>query len=70
MKTPSLSYLKIIKILETYGYSVRRQSGSHIILEHESNEKIVVVPRHDPVRKGTLLNIIRHTGLTKDEFLT
>ncbi len=29
----------------------------------------VTVPRHDPVKKGTLLAIIMQAGLTKEEFL-
>jgi len=30
----------------------------------------VTVPRHDPVKKGTLLAIITQAGLTKEEFLS
>ena len=69
VENPLISYLRVIKVLEMLGYSVKRQSGSHIILEQGGTEKIVVVPRHDTVKRGTLLNIIKQTGLDKDEFL-
>jgi predicted RNA binding protein YcfA (HicA-like mRNA interferase family) len=31
--------------------------------------KSLTVPRHDEIRRGTLLTIIEETGLTKEEFL-
>jgi predicted RNA binding protein YcfA (HicA-like mRNA interferase family) len=43
------------------------QKGSHIFLT-DGNHKLTV-PRHDPIRKGTLLAIIQQAGLTKEEFL-
>jgi hypothetical protein len=30
----------------------------------------VTVPRHEVIRKGTLLSIIQRAGLTKKDFLT
>ena len=48
-----------------------RQKGSHIILKKEISDKIVavVVPNHDELDKGTLLEIIRQAGLKREEFL-
>ena len=53
------------------GFKVARQKGSHIILvkETETGKKAVVVPNHKEIDKGTLLEIIRQAGLTRDEFL-
>ena len=43
----------------------------HIILikQLESGKKGVVVPNHKEVDKGTLLEIIRQAGLTREEFM-
>lgn len=45
-----------------------RQRGSHIVVESQ-NGKSLTIPRHDEVRRGTLLHIIEEAGLTKEEFL-
>ena len=70
MKLPRLSGREVIKILAKVGFKIARQKGSHIILIKESEKgKIgVVVPNHKEVDKGTLLEIIRQAGLTRDEF--
>jgi predicted RNA binding protein YcfA (HicA-like mRNA interferase family) len=36
MKLPIVSGMKIVKALNKFGFSVTRQSGSHIILVRES----------------------------------
>ncbi len=70
-KLPRLSGKEIIKALSRAGFSVARQKGSHVILVKQNNEgkKALVVPNHKEVDKGTLLEIIRQAGLTKEEFL-
>lgn len=71
MKLPRLSGREVIKILAKCGFSIARQKGSHIILvkETDNGKKPVVVPNHDEIDKGTLLEIIRQAGLTRDEFI-
>ena len=71
MKLPILSGHDIIKILSKQGFRVARQKGSHIILVKESNasKRGVVVPNHKEIDRGTLLEIIRQSGFTKEEFI-
>ena len=71
MKLPVLSGREVIKILKKVGFEEKRQKGSHIILikKTEQGKKAVVVPNHNEVDKGTLLEIIRQAGLTREEFL-
>ena len=71
MKLPILSGREVIKILSKQGFKTARQKGSHIILVKESDKgkKAVVVPNHQEIDRGTLLEIIRQAGLSKDEFL-
>jgi predicted RNA binding protein YcfA (HicA-like mRNA interferase family) len=49
------------------GFKIVHQKGSHIFLT-DSKHKITV-PRHEIIKKGTLLAIIQQAGLTKEEFL-
>ena len=71
MKLPVLSGREVIKILSKQGFTVARQKGSHIILVKESKDgkNGVVVPNHKEIDKGTLLEIIRQSGMAKEEFL-
>ena len=68
-KLPVLSGIEVIKILKKIGFEPVRQKGSHIILRNISNpQKAVVVPNHKEVDSGTLLEIIRQSGLKREEF--
>ena len=71
MKLPILSGRDVIKILSKQGFAVARQKGSHVILVKETKDsKIgVVVPNHKEIDKGTLLEIIRQSGMAKEDFL-
>jgi predicted RNA binding protein YcfA (HicA-like mRNA interferase family) len=70
-KLPRLSGKEVVKILKKIGFLPVRQRGSHIILtkQTEQGKKAIVVPNHREIDKGTLLEIIRQAGLTKEEFL-
>ncbi|MCQ1537772.1 type II toxin-antitoxin system HicA family toxin [Methanocalculus taiwanensis] len=69
-KLPILSYLEVIKALNKIGYSVDHQTGSHIILRQEKEpHRRLTIPNHKEISKGTIQSIIRHAGLTKDEFI-
>jgi predicted RNA binding protein YcfA (HicA-like mRNA interferase family) len=62
----------LIKLVKPYGYIVTRQTGSHIRLSTEQNgQHHITVPRHDPLRIGTLASILAdiasHFNLTKQE---
>ena len=75
MKLPrSISGADLVKALGKAGYSVTRQRSSHIRLTTERNgQHHVTVPDHDPVKVGTLADILKdvggHLGLSRDELL-
>jgi len=66
---PRVSGREVVRALAKFGYEQDRQRGSHIILrQQEYPHRRIVVPDHKEIAKGTLRSIIRHTGLTVDEF--
>ncbi len=71
MKLKPLSALKVIKILESFGFKVVRKKGSHVILQNKGG-RTIVIPVHsgEELGRGILLKIIKQAGLTKDEFLS
>lgn len=73
MKLPrDLSGADLVKALERHSYGVTRQKGSHMRLTtHKNGEHHVTVPRHNPLRIGTLRAILEmvatHLGLDREE---
>ncbi|MDE0684339.1 MAG: type II toxin-antitoxin system HicA family toxin [Candidatus Poribacteria bacterium] len=65
-----LPYRQIKRKLEKAGFVIVHQRGSHVkfVCESEDETRTVVVPNHREVRVGTLRTILRHAGLTPDEF--
>jgi predicted RNA binding protein YcfA (HicA-like mRNA interferase family) len=70
-KVPSLSYQKIIAVLERDGWIVVRQRGSHIRLEKKLPDETlkITVPAHKPVKRSTLAKILKQAKINLDRFL-
>ena len=59
------------KLLEQYGFRRVRQQGSHCMMQKltvEGHTVTVPIPLHSVIRRGTLLSIIRQSGIPKQEF--
>ena len=65
-KFPGLSGAQIVRALENLGFSVVRQSGSHIVMKR--NGQGCVVPNHKEVKIGTVNGILRQAGVSAQEF--
>ena len=66
---PHVSGRKVVQALLKIGYEKDRQKGSHIVMRQISYPyRRIVVPDHKEVAKGTLRAIIRHAGLTVEDF--
>jgi predicted RNA binding protein YcfA (HicA-like mRNA interferase family) len=58
-----------LKVLtKHYGFSLERQSGSHIQLKHPDGRRLTL-PRHNPIKVGVMKSIIEQAKTTKEEFL-
>jgi predicted RNA binding protein YcfA (HicA-like mRNA interferase family) len=62
---------EVCRILETEGFQIVRQRGSHIIMQKATpnDATTVPVPNHRVVRTGTLLAIIRQSGVARERFV-
>lgn len=73
MKLPrDVSGDELAQRLKVFGYQITRQSGSHLRLTTtEQGEHHVTVPRHNPLKLGTLAGILGdvagHFSLDRDE---
>ena len=57
-----------VKIFSKFGYVLDYQTGSHMILWHETRPTLSI-PDHRELAPGLLRGLIRKAGLTVDEFL-
>ncbi|MDT0547969.1 MULTISPECIES: type II toxin-antitoxin system HicA family toxin [Streptomyces] len=64
---PQISSDRLIKALERLGFTQRNGKGSHTVLRRYST--VVVVPHQNPVRRGTLRNVLKQAGITVQELL-
>ena len=58
--------MDIIKALQKLGFTIIRQSGSHIVLKR--NGIGCVVPNHKEVKVGTVYGLLRQAGVSANEF--
>lgn len=64
-KLPGVNHLDAVRALEKAGFWIARQ-GKHIVMT--DGNRVLTIPRHNPVHAITMGNIVRDAGLTKDEF--
>lgn len=69
-KYPVLSPQEIIKVLGKLGFEKTSQKGSHAKYSRIGNHtKIVIIPMHYEIAKGTLKSILEQAEIPLDEFL-
>lgn len=69
-KLPVLSGDDVIKILKKIDYIFDHITGDHAILIKKNNpNRIISVPLHYELKRGTLRGIIKYSGISRDEFL-
>jgi len=67
---PQLVARVVVLVLVKAGFIVTRQKGSHVFLRNFKTGKVTSVAMHSgTVKKGTLLAIIKQSGLTLGQFL-
>lgn len=58
-----------IGAFERAGWSVARQSSSHVVMRKSDSALRLSIPLHDPVGVGLLRDQIANAGLTVEEFV-
>ena len=65
-----LSGREVCRILAAYGFAEVRRRGSHVVMQKADAKGTVTVPVpvHGKLRTGTLMSIIRQSGVPRSEF--
>jgi len=64
-KIPGVNHLDAVRALEKAGFRVVRQ-GKHVVMSN--GQRIVTIPRHNPVNAFTMGGIARDAGLSVEQF--
>ena len=64
-KPPGINHQRAVKVFEKVGFWIVRQ-GKHIAMTN--GERIITIPRANPVDAYTMGGIIKDAGLSVDEF--
>ncbi|MEA3546018.1 MAG: type II toxin-antitoxin system HicA family toxin [Thermodesulfobacteriota bacterium] len=61
---------EICQILRGHGFREVRRKGSHVIMQKQvpGSTITVPVPDHNEIKTGTLMSIIRQSGIQRSEF--
>ncbi len=64
-KLSGINHLRAIKAFEKAGFKIIRQ-GKHITMSN--GDRVIVIPRANPVNAFTMAGIVKDAGLTIEEF--
>ncbi|OGF82595.1 hypothetical protein A3B18_01125 [Candidatus Giovannonibacteria bacterium RIFCSPLOWO2_01_FULL_46_13] len=66
IKLPQISGKEMGRALERLDFTLKSRKGSH--MKYVNNGKIIIVPDHKILKKGTLHSILRQLNLNIDRF--
>ncbi|MGH8537580.1 MAG: type II toxin-antitoxin system HicA family toxin [Gammaproteobacteria bacterium] len=66
-KLPGVNHLDAVRALEKASFRIVRQ-GKHIVMS--DGERLVAIPRHNPVKAFTMGGIVKDAGLSVEQFKT
>jgi len=64
-KLPGVSHRRAVRAFEKAGFRIVRE-GKHISMTN--GERIIIIPRADPIDAFTMGGIIKDAGMTIEEF--
>jgi predicted RNA binding protein YcfA (HicA-like mRNA interferase family) len=64
-KLPGISHLRAVNAFQKAGFRIARE-GKHITMTND--ERIITIPRANPVDAFTMAGIVKDAGFTIDEF--
>lgn len=64
-KIPGINHRAAVRALQKAGFRVARE-GKHVVMT--DGQRIVTIPRHDPVNAYTMGGIVQDAGLNADDF--
>jgi predicted RNA binding protein YcfA (HicA-like mRNA interferase family) len=64
-KLPGIPHHAAVRALQKAGFRIVQQ-GKHVVMSN--GQRILTIPRHNPVNAITMAGIVRDAGLTVEQF--
>lgn len=64
-KLPGVQHLQAVRALQKAGFRVARE-GKHVVMT--DGQRILTIPRNNPINAFTMGGIVRDAGLTIEQF--
>ena len=64
-KLAGVNHILAVRALEKVGFQIVRQ-GKHIVMS--DGERLITIPRHNPIKAFTMGGIVKDAGLSIDKF--
>jgi predicted RNA binding protein YcfA (HicA-like mRNA interferase family) len=65
----NISGKNAVKAFQKFGWQVRGQVGSHVVMTKEGERANLSIPQHKELAQGTLRKLIKNAGISIEEFL-
>lgn len=59
---------RLVRALERLGWTVARQSGSHVVLTFPGKNPVTVPVHAKPLKEGTIRGILKAAGVSEVDF--
>lgn len=64
----TLTPRRLVSLLKSHGFLLKRTKGSHFIFQHPENKRRVIVPMHQKdLPKGTPHEIFKQAGISSKD---
>jgi len=70
-RMPQVNARELIAFLKKHGFIEDRQSGSHLTLWNEEQQRSITIPIHGGCRlgRGLIVRILKDAGFTVEDFI-
>lgn len=70
-RLPQVTADQLIRFLKSRGFREERQSGSHLTLFHEDQNRLVTVPVHTgcDIGRGLAVRILKDAGFSVEDYV-
>jgi len=65
----NISGKSAVKAFQKFGWLIRGQVGSHVVMTKEGQRANLSIPQHKELAQGTLRKLIKNAGISVEDFL-
>jgi len=60
---------RLIKLFQKKGWGIDRQTGSHVVMVHDENPMLLVIPVHsNEIQPELIQSLLKQAGISREEY--